>query len=73
MKKLKELIDYNLTEFLLMCAITFICIFIELACLALLVNLSVTIGFLGFLAGICLMLFVAFIYLFIIVSIYDNL
>ena len=73
MKKIKELIDYNLTEFLLMCAITFICLFIEFACLLLLVNLSVTIGFLGFLSGICLMLFVVFIYLFIIVSIYDNL
>lgn len=72
-EKLGELIDYNLSDLLLMIALTFIFIAIELCCLALLVNLSVTIGFLGFLAGICLMLFVAFIYLFIIVSIYDNL
>ena len=67
-EKLVELIDYNLSDLLLMIALTFIFIAIELCCLALLVNLTVTMGFLG-----CLMLFVLFIYLFIMVSMYENL
>lgn len=70
-EKLVKLIDYNLSDLLLMIALTFIFIAIELCCLALLVNFTVTMGFLGFLISACLMLFVLFIYLFIMVSIYD--
>lgn len=72
-KKLVELIDYNLSDLLLMIALTFIFIAIELCGLALLVNLTVTMGFLGCLMAACLMLFVLFIYLFIMVSMYENL
>lgn len=72
-EKLVELIYYNLSDLLLMIALTFIFIAIELSCLALLVNLTVTMGFLGCLMAACLMLFVLFIYLFIMVSIYENL
>ena len=72
-ERLVELIDYNLSDLLLMIALTFIFIAIELSCLALLVNLTVTMGFLGCLMAACLMLFVLFIYLFIMVSIYENL
>nr|DAS52806.1 MAG TPA: hypothetical protein [Caudoviricetes sp.] len=71
MKKIKELIEYNLTEVLLILAITFICIAIEIGCLVLLIKLTALLGFLGFLCGACLMLFVTFIYLFIIISIYE--
>ncbi len=70
-EKLVELIDYNLSDLLLMIALTFIFIAIELSCLALLIHLTVTMGFLGFLMAACLMLFVLFIYLFIMVSIYE--
>lgn len=72
-EKLVELINYNLSDLLLMIALTFIFIAIELFCLALLVNLTVTMGFLGCLMAACLMLFVLFIYLFIMVSMYENL
>ena len=72
-KKLIELIDYNLSDLLLMIALTFIFIAIELFCLALLINLTITMGFLGFLMAACLMLFVLFAYLFIMVSIYEYL
>lgn len=72
-EKLVELIYYNLSDLLLMIALTFIFIAIELCCLALIVNLTVTMGFLGFLMAACLMLFVLFIYLFIMVSIYEYL
>lgn len=72
-KKLIELIDYNLSDLLLMIALTFIFIAIELSCLALLIKLTITMGFLGFLMAACLMLFVLFIYLFIMVSIYEYL
>lgn len=72
-EKLVELIDYNLSDLLLMIALTFIFIAIELCGLALLVNLTITMGFLGCLMAACLMLFVLFIYLFIMVSMYENL
>nr|DAM95115.1 MAG TPA: hypothetical protein [Caudoviricetes sp.] len=72
-EKFVELIDYNLSDLLLMIALTFIFIAIELSCLALLVNLTITMGFLGCLMAACLMLFVLFIYLFIMVSMYENL
>lgn len=71
MKKLIELIDYNLTEILLILAITFICIAIEIGCFVLLIKLAALLGFLGFLGGACLMLFVTCVYLFIVVSIYE--
>lgn len=70
-EKIVKLIDYNLSDLLLMIALTFIFMAIELCCLALLVNLTVTMGFLGFLMSACLMLFVLFTYLFIMVSIYE--
>lgn len=70
-EKLVELIDYNLSDLLLMIALTFIFIAIELSCLALLIHLTITMGFLGCLMAACLMLFVLFIYLFIMVSIYE--
>ena len=72
-KKLIELIDYNLSDLLLIIALTFIFIAIELFCLALLINLTIIMGFLGFLMAACLMLFVLFAYLFIMVSIYEYL
>ena len=71
MKKLKELIEYNLTEVLLILAITFIYIPIEIGCFVLLIKLVALLGFLGFLYGACLMLFVTCIYLFLVVSIYE--
>lgn len=71
MKKIKELIEYNLTEVLLILAITFICIAIEIGCFVLLIKLAALLGFLGFLGGACLMLFVTCIYLFLVVSIYE--
>nr|DAD72809.1 MAG TPA: hypothetical protein [Siphoviridae sp. ctYBm1] len=72
-ERLVELINHNLSDLLLMISLTFIFIAIELFCLVLIVNLTVTMGFLGFLIAACLMLFVLFIYLFIMVSMYENL
>lgn len=66
-ERLVELINHNLSDLLLMIALTFIFIAIELSCLALLINLTVTMGFLGFLMVASLMLFVLFTYLFIMV------
>lgn len=71
MEKLKEILEYNLTEVLLMIALLFIFIAIEIACFVFLINLTSTLGFLGFIGAACLMLFVLFIFLFIIVSIYE--
>ena len=72
-ERLVELINHNLSDLLLMIALTFIFIAIELSCLALLINLTVTMGFLGFLMVASLMLFVLFTYLFIMVCMYENL
>ena len=69
--KLKEILEYNLADALLMIAMLFVFIGIEIACFVLLINLTFTLGFLGFMGAACLMLFVLFIFLFIIVSIYE--
>ena len=72
-KKFKELLAYNLSDFLFMCAITFLFLGSEAVTGLLMIRLMSTIGFLGFLITFSGMLFIGFMYLFIMVSIWENL
>ena len=72
-KKNKELLEYNLTEVLFMLAISFLVLCMESIGVVLTLNLMSTMGILGFLIGTTGMSFVGFIWLFMMVSIWENL
>ena len=71
--KIKDLLEYNLTEVLFMLAISFLVLCMESIGVVLTLNLISTMGILGFLIGTTGMSFVGFIWLFIMVSIWENL
>ena len=72
-EKIKELLEYNLTEVLFMLAISFLVLCMESIGLLLTLHLMSTMGILGFLIGTTGMSFVGFIWLFMMVSIWENL
>lgn len=72
-KKIKELLEYNLTEVILMIALSFLVLCMESIGLVLTLNLMSTMGILGFLIGTSGMTFIGFIWLFMMVSIWENL
>lgn len=72
-EKIKELLEYNLTEVLFMVAISFLVLCMESIGVVLTLNLMSTMGILGFLIGTTGMSFVGFIWLFMMVSIWENL
>ncbi len=72
-EKIKELLKYNLTEVLFMLAISFLVLCMESIGLLLTLHLMSTMGILGFLIGTTGMSFVGFIWLFMMVSIWENL
>lgn len=72
-EKIKELLEYNLTEVLFMIAISFLVLCMESIGLLLTLNLMSTMGILGFLIGTSGMTFIGFIWLFMMVSIWENL
>ena len=72
-EKIKELLKYNLTEVLFMLAISFLVLCMESIGFVLTLNLMSTMGILGFLIGTTGMSFVGFIWLFMMVSIWENL
>lgn len=72
-KKIKELLEYNLTEVLFMLSISFLVLCMESIGVVLTLNLMSTMGILGFLIGTTGMSFVGFIWLFMMVSIWENL
>lgn len=72
-EKIKDLLEYNLTEVLFMLAISFLVLCIESIGVVLTLNLMSTMGILGFLIGTTGMSFVGFIWLFMMVSIWENL
>lgn len=71
--KIKELFKYNLTEVLFMIALSFLVLCMESIGLVLTLNLMSTMGILGFLIGTSGMTFIGFIWLFMMVSIWENL
>lgn len=72
-EKIKELLEYNLTEVLFMLAISFLVLCMESIGVVLTLNLMSTLGFLGFLIAFTGMLFIGFIYLFMMDTIIENL
>lgn len=72
-KKIKELLEYNLTEVILMIALSFLVLCMESIGLVLTLNLMSTMGIFGFLIGTSGMTFIGFIWLFMMVSIWENL
>lgn len=72
-EKIKELLKYNLTDVLFMIAISFLVLCMEAIGVVLTLNLMSTMGILGFLIGTTGMSFVGFIWLFMMVSIWENL
>lgn len=72
-EKIKDLLEYNLIEVLFMIALSFLVLCMELIGLVLTLNLMSTMGILGFLIGTTGMSFVGFIWLFMMVSIWENL
>lgn len=71
--KIKDLLEYNLTEVLFMIAISFLVLCMESIGVVLTLNLMSTMEILGFLIGTTGMSFVGFIWLFMMVSIWKNL
>lgn len=72
-EKIKDLFEYNLTEVLFMIAISFLVLCMESIGLLLTLHLMSTMGILGFLIGTSGMTFIGFIWLFMMVSIWENL
>lgn len=72
-EKIKELLKYNLTEVLFMLAISFLVLCMESIGLLLTLHLMSTMGILGFLIGTSGMTFIGLIWLFMMVSIWENL
>ena len=71
--KIKDALEYNLTDVLFMCALTFLFLSTETIGVVLMLRLMATMGFIGFMISFTGMLFIGFIYLFMMVSIYENL
>lgn len=71
--KIKDLLEYNLTEVLFMIALSFLVLCMESIGFVLTLNLMSTMGILGFLIGTTGMTFILFIWLFMMVSIWENL
>lgn len=72
-EKIKELLKYNLTEVLFMIALSFLVLCMESIGVVLTLHLMSTMGILGFLIGTTGMTFIGFIWLFMMVSIWENL
>lgn len=72
-KKIKYLLEWNLPEVLFMLAISFLVLCTEAIGLVITLQLMSTMGILGFLIGTSGMTFIGFIYLFLMVYIYENL
>ena len=72
-KKIKDLLEWNLPEVLFMLAISFLVLCTEAIGLVITLQLMSTMGILGFLIGTSGMTFIGFIYLFLMVSIWENL
>lgn len=72
-EKIKDLLKYNLPDVLFMLAISFLVLCMESIGLLLTLHLMSTMGILGFLIGTTGMSFVGFIWLFMMVSIWENL
>lgn len=72
-EKIKDLLEWNLPEVLFMLAISFLVLCTEAIGLVITLQLMSTMGILGFLIGTSGMTFIGFIYLFLMVSIYENL
>lgn len=72
-EKIKDLLKYNLPDVLFMLAISFLVLCMESIGLVLTLNLMSTMGILGFLIGTSGMTFIGFIWLFMMVSIWENL
>ena len=72
-EKIKELLEYNLTDVLFMLAISFLVLCMESIGVVLTLHLMSTMGILGFLIGTTGMSFVGFIWLFMMVSVWENL
>lgn len=72
-KKIKDLLEWNLPEVLFMLAISFLVLCTESIGFVITLQLMSTMGILGFLIGTSGMTFIGFIYLFLMVSIYENL
>lgn len=72
-EKIKYVLENNLTEVLFMLAISFLVLCMESIGVVLTLNLMSTMGILGFLIGTTGMSFVGFIWLFMMVSIWENL
>lgn len=72
-EKIKDLLEYNLTEVLFMIAISFLVLCMESIGVVLTLHLMSTMGILGFLIGTTGMSFIGFIWLFMMVSIWENL
>lgn len=72
-KKFKDLLKYNLTDVLFMVALTFLFLSSETIGVVLMLQLMSTMGFLGFIFSLTGMLFIVFMYLFMMVSILENL
>ena len=72
-KKIKKMFEYNLTDVLFMLALTFLFLCSETIGIILMLRLMGTMGFLGFMFSFTGMLFIGFMYLFMMVSICENL
>lgn len=72
-EKIKDLLEYNLPDVLFMLAISFLVLCMESIGLVLTLNLMSTMGILGFLIGTTGMTFIGFIYVFMMVTIWENL
>lgn len=70
---IKDLLRYNLTDVLFMLALTFLFLCSETIGIVLMLRLMGTMGFLGFMFSFTGMLFIGFMYLFMMVSIWENL
>ena len=72
-EKIKDLLEHNLTDVLFMLALTFLFLCSETIGVVLMLRLMSTMGFLGFMFSLTGMLFIVFMYLFMMVSIWENL
>jgi hypothetical protein len=71
--KIKDLLKWNLPDVLFAIAISFLFLCAETIGFLLMLNLVSTMGLLGFMMAFTGMLFILFIYLFMMVSIWENL
>ena len=72
-EKNKDALEYNLPDVLFMIAISFLVLCMESIGLVVTLHLMSTMGILGFLIGTTGMTFIGFIYVFMMVTIWENL